>query len=62
MEKTYRPSPIELMHGAVLDKFHQWRLEQTGKTSIMIDGHEMNEIIVAAKKIVYAEYPELKPF
>ena len=58
--KDWKPSPIELMHGTLLDEFHKFRLKHTNDLYIKISGKEFNEIVVKAKKVVYNEYPELK--
>ena len=58
--ENYKPSPIELMHGTLMDEFHKWRMKQTYALNIEINGEELNAIIVKAKKVVYNEYPELR--
>ena len=58
--ENYEPSPIEFMHGRLMDEFHDWRKQKTNDTVVEIDGIEFNNIIVAAKLATYEKYEALK--
>ena len=54
--ENHEPSPIEFMHGKLMDEFHRWRTAKTDNTSVEIDGRAFAEIVVKAKKQTYAKY------
>ena len=54
------PSPIEFMHGRLLDLFHEWRKSITDDVTVEINGSLFNDIVVKAKKEVYVKYKNLK--
>ena len=51
--KNYESSPIEFMHGRLMDEFHAWRKTITDDTIVEIDGIDFNRIIMKAKKDTY---------
>lgn len=57
--EKYEPSPIEFMHGMLMNEFHKWRKERTNEITILIDGNEFNKIVVAAKLATYKKYKTL---
>lgn len=57
--ENHEPSPIEFMHGILLDEFHKWRITKTENTTVEIDGTEFNRIIAQAKKATYDKYKVL---
>lgn len=58
--ENHEPSPIEFMHGRLLDLFHEWRKTITDDVKVEIDGSLFNDIVVKAKKEVYEKYKNLK--
>ena len=56
---NYEPSPIEFMHGRLMDEFHKWRKQITDDTVIEIDGIQFSNIVVSAKKATYEKYASL---
>ena len=57
--ENHEPSPIEFMHGRLMDEFHKWRKERTDEIIVPIDGSEFNKIVVAAKLATYEKYKVL---
>lgn len=57
--ENHEPSPIEFMHGRLIDEFHKWRKERTEDVIVPIDGIEFNNIVVAAKLATYEKYKKL---
>jgi len=57
--ENHEPSPIEFMHGRLMDEFHKWRKGKTENTTVEINGLELNSIIVAAKLATYEKYKVL---
>ncbi len=57
--KNHEPSPIEFMHGRLMDEFHKWRKERTDEIIVPIDGSEFGKIVVAAKLATYEKYKVL---
>ena len=57
--KNHEPSPIEFMHGRLMDEFHKWRKERTAHITVPINGIEFNKIVVAAKLATYEKYKAL---
>ena len=57
--ENHEPSPIEFLHGRLMDEFHKWRKEITENTTIEINGLAFNRIIVEAKKATYEKYKVL---
>ena len=58
--KDHEPSPIEFMHGRLMDEFHKWRKERTENTEVEINGSEFAKIVVAAKLATYEKYKKLR--
>ena len=57
--ELHEPSPIEFMHGRLMDEFHKWRKQRTDNITIEIDGNEFAKIVVAAKLATYEKYNAL---
>jgi len=57
--ELHEPSPIEFMHGRLMDEFHNWRKTKTKNTTVMIDGSDFNSIVVKAKLATYEKYKVL---
>lgn len=57
--KDYEPSPIEFMHGKLMDEFHKWRKERTWSIEVEINGSEFAKIVVAAKLATCEKYKKL---
>jgi hypothetical protein len=57
--KDHEPSPIEFMHGKLMDEFHKWRKERTWSIEVEINGSEFAKIVVAAKLATYEKYKKL---
>jgi hypothetical protein len=58
--ENHEPSPIEFMHGRLMDEFHKWRKERTESTEVEINGIEFSKIVVAAKISTYEKYKVLE--
>lgn len=58
--KDHDPSPIEFMHGRLLDEFHKYRRSQTDGLFVKMSGNEFNKILVAAKLATYEKYKKLE--
>lgn len=58
--ENHEPSPIEFMHGRLMDEFHKWRKEKTENIEVEINGSEFNKIVVAAKLATYEKYKVLR--
>jgi hypothetical protein len=57
--ENHEPSPIEFMHGRLMDEFHKWRKERTESVDVEINGSEFAKIVVAAKLATYEKYKVL---
>ena len=57
--EDFEPSPIEFMHGQLLNEFHKWRESVTKNTAVLIDGTFFNQIVVSAKVATYEKYKTL---
>ena len=59
--ENHEPSPIEFMHGRLMDEFHKWRKEQgePADINVIINGIEFAKIVVAAKLATYEKYKVL---
>lgn len=57
--ENHEPSPIEFMHGKLMDEFHKWRIARTESINVKINGMEFNRIVVEAKKATYEKYKVL---
>ena len=57
--ENHEPSPIEFMHGRLMDEFHKWRKERSNEIIVPIDGSEFGKIVVAAKLATYEKYKAL---
>ena len=51
--ENHEPSPIEFMHGRLMDEFHKWRIARTESINVKINGMEFNRITCAAKPNTY---------
>lgn len=58
--ENHEPSPIEFMHGVLLDEFHRLRKTKTENTPVEIDGIEFNRIVAKAKTDTYEKYKAMK--
>lgn len=58
--ELHEPSPIEFMHGQLLDEFHKWRKTKTNNINTIINGSDFNAIVVKAKLATYEKYKALK--
>jgi len=52
-------SPIEFMHGKLMDAFHEWRRSKTENITVEIDGELFSAIVVKVKLLVYEKYKKL---
>ena len=57
--ENHEPSPIEFMHGRLMDEFHKWRKQKTENIDVEINGSEFNKIVYAAKCATYEKYKAL---
>ena len=57
--ENHEPSPIEFMHGILLDEFHKMRKRKTGNIAFEIDGIEFNRLVAKAKNATYEKYKAL---
>jgi cobalamin biosynthesis Co2+ chelatase CbiK len=59
--ENHEPSPIEFMHGRLMDEFHKWRKEQNepADINVIINGIEFSKIVAAAKLATYEKYKAL---
>jgi len=57
--ENHEPSPIEFIHGRLMDEFHKWRKQKTTEVVVDIDGSEFAKIVVAAKLATYEKYKAL---
>jgi hypothetical protein len=57
--ENHEPSPIEFMHGRLMDEFHKWRKERTENINVEINGMDFSRIVVEAKKATYEKYKAL---
>lgn len=55
----FEPSPIEFMHGELLKQFHSFREQHSSDHYTKITGHDLNNLIVEAKRAVYTKYKKL---
>jgi len=58
--EKYEPSPIEFMHGLLMDKFHEFRKSKTENFSVEINGNDLTNIIASVKNETYEKYKALK--
>lgn len=57
--KDIEASPIEFLHGELIEEFHRWRKSKTESTSVLIDGIAFTNIIATAKRTTYEKYKSL---
>ena len=54
--ENHEQSPIEFMHGKLMDLFNEFRRDKTDSTTVEINGSELNNIIAKSKRAVYKKY------
>jgi hypothetical protein len=58
--KGLEPSPIEFMHGRLMDEFHKFRKSKTQDVNVLMNGIDFASIVVAAKVETYERYKALE--
>lgn len=58
--EQFEASPIEAFHAKLMDEFHELRKTRGTNIVCVLDGKDLNEIIVKAKKYIYDKYKALE--